>query len=408
VHAALTHALACTRRWPWLLQLDVAHCFPSIPHAPLLALVRRRLRGSAFDLLAHIVGGHAASPGHGLPIGSLTSQHLANQYLGELDRAAIAHPATRAHVRYMDDVVLWCDSAADARALRDHLVDWLPRTLGLQFKPPLNPAQRPRPDVRRLPPAAGRIAVGPAPSARLATALAGAAGGRGSRLRGMRPGCSSGPRCCARWRCRPVARSAPGARAVMAGPPAAGGAAADAADDRAPGPRPGRCILDPGRAPKRRWGPASGCCAAAAGTTTAGNCRSANRNANEPDDRNGRHRASAWPERWPSAMLSKAQGCGQPRGGRLPPRAKRGRSGAVVGSVWMAAAEPPPGHSFRWSTPPSRRSRRRHPITLKPTMAANTPPWHPLPPALPQRWACAWGEDEHACGRRSSSPACAR
>jgi len=30
VHAALTHALLCTRRWPWVLQLDVAHCFPSL------------------------------------------------------------------------------------------------------------------------------------------------------------------------------------------------------------------------------------------------------------------------------------------------------------------------------------------------------------------------------------------
>jgi len=28
-------------------------------------------------------------------------------------------------------------------------------------------------------------------------------------------------------------------------------------------------------------------------------------------------------------------------------------------------------------------------------MAATTQPWHPLPPALPQHWACAWGEDEH-------------
>ena len=26
--------------------------------------------------------------------------------------------------------------------------------------------------------------------------------------------------------------------------------------------------------------------------------------------------------------------------------------------------------------------------------ARSTPPQHPLPPALPQRWACAWGEDE--------------
>ena len=234
VHAALTHALLCTRRWPWVLQLDVAHCFPSIPHAPLLALVRRRLRGSAFDLLAHIVGGHAASPGSGLPIGSLTSQHLANQYLGELDREAIAHPATRAHVRYMDDVLLWCESAADARALRDHLLDWLPRTLGLQFKPPAIQRSnrgftfcgfRLRPDGLRL----GR-----------------------RRQRAWRHGwralheADAAGRADEAWLqqraevLRTLALPTGGAirawcRAVMAGPPGVCGAAAAAADDGAPG-----------------------------------------------------------------------------------------------------------------------------------------------------------------------------
>lgn len=137
VHVALEDALAQCRHHPWYLQLDVRHCFPNIPHDRLLALLARRLKGGALRLVEHIVRAHESMPGRGLPIGALTSQHFANQYLGELDRHAIAQPECRAHLRYMDDVVLWCDSGEAACALRDRLMAWLPEALGLDFKPPV-------------------------------------------------------------------------------------------------------------------------------------------------------------------------------------------------------------------------------------------------------------------------------
>lgn len=75
----------------------------------------------------------------GLPIGALTSQHLANAYLDSADRFLLALPAVRAVVRYMDDIVWWCDSAADARQtlalLRQQL--WDVRRLTLKPNPQL-------------------------------------------------------------------------------------------------------------------------------------------------------------------------------------------------------------------------------------------------------------------------------
>jgi hypothetical protein len=65
-----------------------------------------------------------------------TSQHFANQYLGEADRFALARPECRAHARYMDDLILWCDSRAAGRALHRALVDFLGERLGLHLKPP--------------------------------------------------------------------------------------------------------------------------------------------------------------------------------------------------------------------------------------------------------------------------------
>ena len=140
VHAALHHAQRQMLAKPaaWVLQLDVWHCFPQLPHEPLLALLARRFKGSAMALASQVVHGHETSPGsgRGLPIGSLTSQHFANQYLGEIDRFALARPECMAHVRYMDDLLLWCDNRAAGQALLAALTDHTEKTLQLQFKQP--------------------------------------------------------------------------------------------------------------------------------------------------------------------------------------------------------------------------------------------------------------------------------
>ena len=137
VHAALLHARSCAQRWPWYLKLDVRHYFPAIPHDRLLALLARRFKGSVLLLMQRILEAHADAPGRGLPIGALTSQHFANQYLGEADRFALGRSECRAHLRYMDDLVLWCQSRAEGRALHRAMIDFCAEELGLELKPPV-------------------------------------------------------------------------------------------------------------------------------------------------------------------------------------------------------------------------------------------------------------------------------
>lgn len=140
VHACVQHAQGLMLRQPqaWALHLDVWHCFPQIPHAPLLSLLARRVKGSALALVEHTVRAFETTPGsaRGLPIGALTSQHFANAYLGELDRFALGQPACLGHVRYMDDVVLWCANRADGLALAAAMQGFAQDTLGLRLKPP--------------------------------------------------------------------------------------------------------------------------------------------------------------------------------------------------------------------------------------------------------------------------------
>lgn len=140
VHAAVEVVQRNVRRhpnWPWVVQVDIDGYFPSIDHAVLKALLARLFKGSAFlALLGRIIDlGCPGAPGRGLPIGSLTSQHFANAYLDGADRFLLGHRDVRAHVRYMDDIVWWCESRSAALNTLGGLKEYLLHQRRLRIKP---------------------------------------------------------------------------------------------------------------------------------------------------------------------------------------------------------------------------------------------------------------------------------
>lgn len=72
---------------------------------------------------------YESAPGKGLPIGSLTSQYFANYYLDRLDRLIAEQSRARAYLRYMDDMVWWCDDRCTGKeilgAVTRHAADLL-------------------------------------------------------------------------------------------------------------------------------------------------------------------------------------------------------------------------------------------------------------------------------------------
>lgn len=115
-HAALKQVQLNSRRFPWYVQIDIHHYFDHIDHQLLMDMLARRFKGAGFiKLLARIITSYAVTQGKGLPIGSLTSQHFANYYLNVIDRLIIEQLPAQAYVRYMDDMVWWCQSKALAR-----------------------------------------------------------------------------------------------------------------------------------------------------------------------------------------------------------------------------------------------------------------------------------------------------
>ena len=134
--AAVRRAQSFARKYGWFLKCDVRKFFDSIPHEGVEGMLERKIKDRrAAAWLMKIVDTYETTPGRGLPIGNLTSQHLANLYLDRLDRLFAAAPGPRrGYVRYMDDFACWSDDKAFLLKMRDAAADFLRRELGLELK----------------------------------------------------------------------------------------------------------------------------------------------------------------------------------------------------------------------------------------------------------------------------------
>jgi RNA-directed DNA polymerase len=133
---AVQRALRFSRNANCFLKLDIRKYFDSIRHDRLLALLSRRFRDrQLLELFARIVHGYRGNLGVGLPIGSLTSQHFANLYLGPLDRFVKETLRIGGYVRYMDDMVLWHLDRDELMTAKRRCFDFVETELGLELKP---------------------------------------------------------------------------------------------------------------------------------------------------------------------------------------------------------------------------------------------------------------------------------
>jgi len=69
------------------------------------------------------------------PIGSLTSQHFANFYVGWMDRFVKETLRVRGYVRYMDDILRWDSGSESLVEIHHQCQQFATVQLGLDFKP---------------------------------------------------------------------------------------------------------------------------------------------------------------------------------------------------------------------------------------------------------------------------------
>lgn len=115
IHAGadrVTHFLQVAQhKWDrvYCLKADISQYFPSINHAILKAIIRKRIAcPDTLWLINEIIdsGGDGSDCPRGLPIGNLTSQLWANVYLDQLDHFVKEVLREPYYVRYMDDFVI--------------------------------------------------------------------------------------------------------------------------------------------------------------------------------------------------------------------------------------------------------------------------------------------------------------
>lgn len=134
--AALARAQHFARRHDWYLKLDVRKYFDSISHVVLRAQLERLFKDNGLlHVLSQVIHSYEVTPGHGLPIGALTSQHFANIYLGPVDRLILEQLRPGGYVRYMDDLLIWGSSVAQLKTVLAEVTAVLQANLQLEWKP---------------------------------------------------------------------------------------------------------------------------------------------------------------------------------------------------------------------------------------------------------------------------------
>ena len=151
-HRALRRFTTFARSSPYILQCDIKKYFPSIDHAILKTLLRRKIKCSdtlwLIDTIIdnsnpqdaqieHFPGDSLLSPlqrRRGIPIGNLTSQFFANVYLNGFDHFVKEQLLTNKYLRYVDDFALFSSDRNFLLEARQAIEEYLV-TLRLKLHP---------------------------------------------------------------------------------------------------------------------------------------------------------------------------------------------------------------------------------------------------------------------------------
>lgn len=125
--------------YTWVVDADLKRYFDTIPHAPLMELVKRKVSdGRVLDLVSGflsqgIMEGHACwEPETGTPQGAVISPLLSNIYLDPLDHLLTGQGYEM--LRYADDFIIVCRSEQEAQTALALVQSWTQK-VGLKLHP---------------------------------------------------------------------------------------------------------------------------------------------------------------------------------------------------------------------------------------------------------------------------------
>lgn len=133
IHGALRavkRALRDQAGTQYCLKLDIVKFYPSVSHAILKRLLRRKFKD---ERLMHILE-EIIDSADGLPIGNYLSQYLANFYLTGFDHWLKEQNKVRYYFRYADDLVFFAPDKESLHQLLSDIREYLWDNLKLQVK----------------------------------------------------------------------------------------------------------------------------------------------------------------------------------------------------------------------------------------------------------------------------------
>lgn len=127
---AVKRALCDISGTQYCLKLDIRKFYPSVDHATLKNLLRRKFKDAdLLWLLDEIIDST-----EGLPIGNYLSQYFANFYLTYFDHWLKEQQQVKYYFRYADDLVILSDNKTHLHQLLADIRDYLEKRLKLQVK----------------------------------------------------------------------------------------------------------------------------------------------------------------------------------------------------------------------------------------------------------------------------------
>lgn len=131
-HSGSTRCMEFVRKNKFCLKCDISKFYPSIPHAELKILIRRKIKcKKTLVLLDEIID--SVDTLTNVPIGNYLSQWFGNLYMHPLDNFIKQDNHIKCYIRYCDDFLLFSNNKDELKMMAKKIEDFVVNNLKLKL-----------------------------------------------------------------------------------------------------------------------------------------------------------------------------------------------------------------------------------------------------------------------------------
>ena len=131
-HKGSTRCMEFVRKNKFCLKCDISKFYPSIPHAELKILIRRKIKcKKTLALLDEIID--SVDTPTNVPIGNYLSQWFGNLYMHPLDNFIKQDNRIKCYIRYCDDFLLFSNNKDELKLMAKKIEDFVVNNLKLKL-----------------------------------------------------------------------------------------------------------------------------------------------------------------------------------------------------------------------------------------------------------------------------------